>query len=98
MKAYLRSRSDASITGGVQVSSHLPFRPRVWRRNGMPSALQLIRDGAAGAQVELAARIYVLKPHNVVFAQVSTGLHLDQIKRNLTRVLETVNATEREKG
>src|SRR3954451_19651595 len=37
--------------------------------------------------------ILVVEPDDVVFAQIGAGLHLDDLKRNATRVLETMRYT-----
>ena len=43
-----------------------------------------------------APTVVVLKPHDVVLAQVAAGLHLDDLQRHLAGILQPVGRTLRD--
>lgn len=44
----------------------------------------------------LISAIYVIKPHNVIFAQIGAGLNFYDHERDSSWILETVNSSERD--
>src|SRR5262245_4423634 len=53
---------------------------------------------ARGSRKELASAVAVLEADDVVLSEIAPRLHLDQVQRDLARVLEPVRGADRDVG
>src|SRR5258706_6570321 len=62
---------------------------RLWRRDGAVADFRRVRSLPA---------VMVLEADDVVFAEIAAGLHLDDMQRDLARVLQAVRRAKRDIG
>src|SRR5581483_7277726 len=67
-------------------------------RAGLPFRTSSSRTKSDSCSPLSRASVFILQPHDIVFAQIGAGLHLDEVQRLAGNILQAMFCSERNEG